>query len=124
MRVALAALTAVGMAVVVISLVAFYFRNRSDRNVPQLAVDAGGIIVRPDRTSDVLIRTSLTAGVLAMALIAVLQPAGALAIPVPHSMRYAIPITAAIGAVGGLPVVVRAFSRRSMSFLRLTRKGF
>lgn len=80
--------------------------------------------MRPDRLGDLLIRTAMFSGVSAMAVFAVLQPIGLLDIPVPHSARYYLPFMSAVGALsGGAPVVIRAFARGSMSYLRLTRKA-
>ncbi|HEY9267043.1 MAG TPA: hypothetical protein VIQ11_20810 [Mycobacterium sp.] len=83
-----------------------------------------GTTVRPDRLGDLLLRTSMSSGVSAMAVFAVLEPIGLLDIPIPHSARYYIPFMSAVGALSGAPVVIRAFARGSMSYLRLTRKGF
>ena len=116
--------TVLGFAVMLFGFAVWLSRMRWGNLTAAGEFDATGTTVRPDRAGDLLIRIAMISGVLAMSLFAVLWPLGKLDIPVPHSMRYYLPVMSTIGALAGAPVLWRAMRRGSMSYLRLTPDGF
>ena len=91
---------------------------------PRIHTDNDGTTFRPDLGLDIPIQVALGGGVIASVLLLALLPAGQLTIPVPPSMRYSLPFTAAVVAVLGTPMLWRNIKRGSSRYVRLDEKGF
>jgi hypothetical protein len=105
-------------------MVAMGIRTSRGRVTARTAFDTAGTTIRPDRVVDQLSLFVLAAGVVSVALFAVLAPAGPLAIPIPRVQRFALPVVAAITALMGAVMLWRTICQGSLSYLRLTPSGF
>lgn len=120
----LSALVALGGAVFCFAAVIPLFKTVPGRVAPRIETDAEGTTFRPDRGIEIPIQAAMAGALVSSVLILVLLPMGRLAIPVPPSMRYALPFTASFLVAGIPPMLWRNVRRGSMSYLRLTTHGF
>jgi hypothetical protein len=113
-----------GLAIFCLGLLVPFAAAKLGRVTPQMAFDAAGTTVKPDRGVDVFRQIWLIATVIATALFAVFSPLGKLDIPVPHEMRLYVPFASAATAIAGLPMLWRAFRHGALHYARLTSSGF
>ena len=120
----LTALTMFAFAACWFAMLGAGIRTSRGRVCARSEFDKLGTVVRPDWAIDLLTRLSLTAILVATTTYAVLGPLGHLDIPIPRVQRFALPGVAAVTAVIAAVMLWRAVRRGSLTYLRLSPKGF
>lgn len=119
----LSAIVALLAAIFSFGMIGMLVTVASGRVVPRVEWDGEGMTVRPDRRVDMLLLASSFAGFAAMALYAILEPLGRLAIRPPSGNGQYLVIACAAGALMGIFALRHMLVQRGTSLLRMTVEG-
>jgi hypothetical protein len=120
----LTALVALGFAVFCFGFIVPFAKVVPGNICPRAEFDESGTTFRPDRGIDIPIAISLLGLAIGGGLLAVFQPVGKLAIPVPDQMRLYLPFVGGLAAVAIVPILARTLRRGGSKYVRLTPEGF
>ncbi|MGV0853658.1 hypothetical protein [Mycolicibacterium phlei] len=114
----------VGISVFCLGFIAPFPRvvSGSVRPVTRCGWDEGTTFC-PDRGVDIPLQLSLLGLVTAAAIYTIFAPIKQVSIPVPDSMRYALPLVCGLVVLLGIPMLLRTLSRGCSRYLRLSPDG-
>jgi hypothetical protein len=120
----LSAVVALGFAIFALGFILMLAIIALRKVKPRVALEDGGIMVRPDRRVDILLTAATFGCFVAMACYAIFAPLDMIGIRVPRNDERYFVFACVAGVLAGVFSVRQIIRRRGTSYVRLTADGF